>query len=156
KTDRGREVVSVARPNSKVRIFRIRSNKDNLSRSGFCLTAVVVSLVEIAAGNAEIAGVSVDWTSRPEVAGSTSEVRHAEQIPAQSKVQREIRAQLPIVSEEPIEFVLMIFADLTSGSVGLAGVMVRRLIVEELRVRGLPRFESLRRRRNGSRKESQH
>src|SRR5436309_185633 len=57
---------------------------------------------------------------------------------------RGIRADFPIVLEEPVEFVLMVFADLASGSFRLARVMIRSLVVQELRVRGFPGFESLR------------
>src|SRR5262245_1285675 len=97
-------------------------------------------LAEGASRDAEESGISLEWTSRPEVAGSTLDVRHTEEIPAQPQIQSQIRPHLPVVLEEPVEFVLVDLADLSSRIFRLARMVVRRFVVRKLRV---PRFPGL-------------
>src|SRR5215467_12627195 len=93
--------------------------------------------------DAEEAGIAIDGTSRPEIVGSTLDVRYAEEIPAQPKIQSEIRPHFPIVLEEPVEFVLVDLADLSSRVFRLARMVVRCFIVGKLCVGRLPGLKSL-------------
>src|SRR5579883_293732 len=146
----------VGRPDSQVGIFGVRADQNHLRQSAFGLAAVVKGFIECAARHAEVAGVSVEGTARPEMTCCAAEVGHAEEIPAHAKIQREVWPNLPVVLEEPVEFVLMVLTNLSSRSLRLARMVVRSLVVQELRVRGLPCFKALRYGRNRARKESQH
>src|SRR5215475_5368763 len=99
--------------------------------------------IEVPSRNSEVSRITVDRSARPIVAGSAAEIRHAEQIVPEAEVQREIRAKLPIILEEKIEFVLMIFANLAAGVLGLPRMVIRRFVVDELCIRRLPGFKPL-------------
>src|SRR5262249_34866215 len=143
-------VIFVARPKSQIGVLAVLADEDDFGRPGFRNTAVVEAFIEGTTRYSEISCMAVNRSACPEVTGAAAEIRHAEQIVAETKVQREIRADLPIIFEEEIEFVLVIFANLAAGVLGLARMVIRLLIVDELRVSRLPGFEPLRCAADGS------
>ena len=90
------------------------------------------------------------------MAGCASEVWNAEEIPAYSEIHSKIRPDLPVVFQEPVKFVLVVLADFSSRSIRLARMVIRGLVVEELRVGGFPGLKPLRHRRDRSGEEGQH
>src|SRR5262249_57135104 len=98
------------------------------------LSSVMERFAKCAPGDAEEAGTAIEGTSRPEIVGSALDIRHAEEIPPKPKIQSEIRPYFPIILDEPVEFVLVNLADLSSRIFRLALMVVGRFIVRKLRV----------------------
>src|SRR5262245_36050633 len=97
KTDGGREIVLVARPEAEVGILAVLADENDFRQAGFRHAAVMEPFTEGTAGNSEVAGVAVSRAARPVRARAAAKIRDAEQVPADSEVQREIRADFPVV-----------------------------------------------------------
>src|SRR5262245_32043063 len=97
--------------------------------------------VEASPRDSEVTSIAVDGSARPVGASSAAEVRHTEEVPSNAQVQSETWADLPVVLEEEVELVLVILANLAPCVLRLPRMVIGSFVVDELRVRGLPRFK---------------
>src|SRR5262249_22457024 len=131
------------------------ADQNDFRQTGFLHAAIMKTFVEGSSRDSEVTSISVDRPARPVGASAAAEVRHAEQVPTNAQIQRETRADLPVVFEEEVELILMILANLASRVFRLSRMAIGLFVADELRIGGLPSFESHRRacNRSGERQE---
>src|SRR5262249_9365327 len=129
------EVVSIARPDTLVRIRCPVANETELRQFALLRSAAGHPVVNAAAGISEDSLIASDDTGRKVLTGRADNVRYTHQVITKAEIERESWCDFPIIPHEKVDLILMPIADLSYAVIGMSGIVEGIPEVEKLRIR---------------------